>query len=93
MQQYTANKSNQIRPIENLILGVDPRRLSEIDDRIVRMMGYSVHRPFIGYVDGLNPLRGAQRMVDWLQKPLEREPPAFAEWSQDKEGEAIRSNL
>ena len=64
------------------MLAVDPRRLGEIDDRIVKMIGYAVHRPFIGYVDGLNPLKGAQRMVEWLKKPLQKEPPAFAETSE-----------
>lgn len=29
-------------------------------------------------VDGLDPLKGAKRMVDWLQQPLETQPPAFA---------------
>ena len=38
-----------IRPIENQILAVDPRRLPSIPRRIVEMMGYKIHRPFIGY--------------------------------------------
>lgn len=38
-----------IRPIENQILAVDPRRLDEIPPRIVSMMGYRTHAPFIGY--------------------------------------------
>ncbi len=38
-----------IRPIENQILAVDPRRLEQIDKNIVDMMGYMIHRPFIGY--------------------------------------------
>jgi hypothetical protein len=29
-------------------------------------------------VDGLDPLKGARRMVDWLQQPLDAQPPAFA---------------
>ena len=96
-----------IRPIENLILAVDPRRLEQIDRRIVEMMGYKIHRPFIGYgelslehlvakdgtkkiggeenideclrliADGLNPIRGARRMVEWLSKPMIERPPAF----------------
>jgi len=39
----------QIRPVENQILAVDPRRLPEIPPRIVEMMGYRIHKPFIGY--------------------------------------------
>lgn len=38
-----------IRPIENQILAVDPRKLDEIDPRIVDMMGYKVMAPFMGY--------------------------------------------
>ncbi|KAF5009662.1 hypothetical protein F66182_15532, partial [Fusarium sp. NRRL 66182] len=47
-----------IRAVENQFLAVDPRRLSEIPDDIVRMMGYGLQKPFIGYVDGLDPLKG-----------------------------------
>lgn len=67
-----------IRAVENQFLAVDPRRLSEIPEDIVKMMGYGLQKPFIGYVDGLDPLKGAKRMVDWLQHPLETNPPAFA---------------
>jgi ectoine hydroxylase-related dioxygenase (phytanoyl-CoA dioxygenase family) len=38
-----------IRPIENQILAVDPRKLGDIDSRIVDMMGYRTFQPFIGY--------------------------------------------
>ncbi|KAK2749370.1 hypothetical protein FQN57_006302 [Myotisia sp. PD_48] len=67
-----------IRPIENQILAVDPRKLKDIPPSIVNMMGYRVHRPFVGYADGLNPRKAAQRMVDWLQKPVDNSPPTFA---------------
>ncbi len=39
----------QMRQIENQFLAVDPRRLGEIPERIVDMVGYQTHRPFIGY--------------------------------------------
>lgn len=41
-----------IRQIENQLLAVDPRKVEsgEIPERIVNMMGYRVHQPFIGYV-------------------------------------------
>ncbi|KAL1966010.1 hypothetical protein VTN77DRAFT_4950 [Rasamsonia byssochlamydoides] len=67
-----------IRPVENQFLAVDPRRLPQIPDRIVAMMGYGIQKPFIGYVDGLDPLKAARRMIQWLQSPLEEYPPAFA---------------
>ena len=38
-----------IRPIENQVLAVDPRKLDEIDQKIVDMMGYRVMAPFMGY--------------------------------------------
>ncbi|EEH03287.1 phytanoyl-CoA dioxygenase [Histoplasma capsulatum G186AR] len=66
-----------IRQIENQILAVDPRRLAEIPQRIVEMMGYRIHAPFIGYADGLNPVSAVRRMVNWLQAPLDPNPPAF----------------
>ena len=66
-----------IRPIENQILAVDPRRLSGIDPKIVDLMGYKTMEPFMGYADGLNPRRAAARMVRWLQGKMEQ-PPTFA---------------
>ncbi|KAF9895006.1 hypothetical protein FE257_004630 [Aspergillus nanangensis] len=66
-----------IRPIENQFLAVDPRRLPEIPGKIVEMMGYKTHNPFIGYADGLNPVRASKRLVRWLQQPLDRNPPSF----------------
>lgn len=37
-----------IRPLENLILCVDPRKLPEIPERVVDMMGYKSAFPFLG---------------------------------------------
>jgi len=41
-----------IRQIENMILAIDPRKIErgEIPKRIVDMLGYRVHQPFIGNV-------------------------------------------
>ncbi|KAF1814926.1 phytanoyl-CoA dioxygenase [Eremomyces bilateralis CBS 781.70] len=86
-----------IRPIENMVLSVDPRRLPEIPERIVEMMGYAIHKPFIGYADGLEPLKGADRMVNWLQRPLDPSPPTFADWkgkaTARKGDEGIKSKI
>ena len=84
----------QIRPFENPYLAVDPRRLDEIPQQIVDLMGYKIQMPFTGYgesaftvlfdvaergtVDGLSPRAGARRMVKWLQGPLDHSPPGFA---------------
>lgn len=67
-----------IRPIENQILAVDPRKLDSIHPRIVEMMGYTHMEPFIGYADGLGPRRAARRMVRWLQQEVDENPPTFA---------------
>ena len=39
----------QMRQIENHYLAIDPRRLSEMPERVVNLLGYKVHPPFIGY--------------------------------------------
>ena len=67
-----------IRPIENQILAVDPRKLDGIHPRIVEMMGYKHMQPFMGYADGLNPRRAAARMVRWLEGDVDYNPPTFA---------------
>ncbi|KAI1615603.1 hypothetical protein EDD36DRAFT_433196 [Exophiala viscosa] len=67
-----------IRPIENQILAVDPRKLDKIHPRIVELMGYKHMEPFMGYADGMGPRRAARRMVRWLQHDVEESPPTFA---------------
>ncbi|KAK2017622.1 phytanoyl-CoA dioxygenase [Colletotrichum eremochloae] len=76
-----------IRPLENLMIGVDPRRVlsGEIPKRIADMMGYRSAIPFIGYVDGMNPRKAAKRLVRWLQSPVDPNPPTFAKEEGDKE--------
>ncbi|KAK5462925.1 hypothetical protein LTS15_002637 [Exophiala xenobiotica] len=67
-----------IRPIENQILAVDPRKLDRIHPRIVDMMQYKHMEPFMGYADGMGPRRAARRMVRWLQSEIDESPPTFA---------------
>lgn len=67
-----------IRPIENQMLAVDPRKLDEIPENIVEMMGYNTHRPFIGYVDSMNPRKGVARLTHWAQNPVDQGSPTFA---------------
>lgn len=46
-----------LRPMEAYLLSV-PREIARtVSDDIRRMLGYSIHPPFIGAVDGLHPLR------------------------------------
>ncbi len=44
------------RQLENMILAVGPKA-ADYSERIRAMMGYSIHPPFMGYVDGRHPLR------------------------------------
>ncbi len=44
------------RQLENMILAVGPRA-ADYSDRIKAMLGYSITPPFMGYVDGMHPLR------------------------------------
>jgi ectoine hydroxylase-related dioxygenase (phytanoyl-CoA dioxygenase family) len=46
-----------LRPMEPFTLSVPRDTARVVSDDIRRMLGYSVHPPFIGAVDGLHPLR------------------------------------
>jgi hypothetical protein len=39
-----------------MILAVGPKA-ADYSERIQGMIGYSIHPPFMGYVDGMHPLR------------------------------------
>jgi ectoine hydroxylase-related dioxygenase (phytanoyl-CoA dioxygenase family) len=46
-----------LRPMEAFTLSVSRDIAREVSDDIKRMLGYSIHPPFVGAVDGLHPLR------------------------------------
>jgi ectoine hydroxylase-related dioxygenase (phytanoyl-CoA dioxygenase family) len=46
-----------LRPMEAFTLSVSREIARTVSDDIRRMLGYSVHPPFVGAVDGLHPLR------------------------------------
>lgn len=46
-----------LRTQENYSLSVSRERAAQCSPHIQRMLGYSVHRPFMGMVDGMHPLR------------------------------------
>ncbi len=46
-----------LRPQESQLLIVPPARAAACSPRMRSMLGYSIHPPFIGQVDGMNPLR------------------------------------
>jgi ectoine hydroxylase-related dioxygenase (phytanoyl-CoA dioxygenase family) len=46
-----------LRPQESQLLIMPPDAARRCSDRIRAMLGYSIHPPFIGQVDGMHPLR------------------------------------
>jgi ectoine hydroxylase-related dioxygenase (phytanoyl-CoA dioxygenase family) len=46
-----------IRQIENMTLAVPPPAASAFSPLVQALLGYSIHPPFIGYVDGRDPRR------------------------------------
>lgn len=45
------------RPLETMLLAVPPHIAAGLPERARELIGYSIHPPFIGYVDGLHPKR------------------------------------
>jgi len=74
-----------VRPLEDLMLCVDPRKLKDIPERVVDMMGYKSAYPFLGSVDGLNPRKGMARFLRWMREPVDYNPPTFAKEVGQKE--------
>ena len=46
-----------LRQIENMALAIPTDIVATLPTRVQEMLGYSIHQPFIGYVDGLHPRR------------------------------------
>ncbi|WIM86487.1 phytanoyl-CoA dioxygenase family protein [Candidatus Mycobacterium wuenschmannii] len=46
-----------LRPMEAYTLSISRDIARDVSDDIRRMLGYSIHPPFVGAVDGLHPLR------------------------------------
>ena len=44
-----------VRQIENMIASVSKENALKLSEEVRRLMGYSIHPPFIGYVDGVHP--------------------------------------
>lgn len=45
------------RPLETMLKAVSPEIASTYSDRVQELLGYSIHAPFMGYVDGMHPKR------------------------------------
>jgi ectoine hydroxylase-related dioxygenase (phytanoyl-CoA dioxygenase family) len=44
-----------LRPVENHVLVVPPDVARDLSTRLQELLGYNIHPPFIGYVDGRHP--------------------------------------
>ncbi|MEL6530210.1 MAG: phytanoyl-CoA dioxygenase family protein [Pseudomonadota bacterium] len=45
------------RPLEQQLIAVPPEKAARLPERVQELLGYSIHAPFMGYVDGMNPKR------------------------------------
>ena len=45
------------RPLEQQLLAVPPEQAARLPRRAQELLGYSIHEPFMGYVDGMHPRR------------------------------------
>jgi ectoine hydroxylase-related dioxygenase (phytanoyl-CoA dioxygenase family) len=46
-----------MRQLENMCLAVPPDLAENLPERARELIGYSIHPPFMGYVDGTHPKR------------------------------------
>ncbi|QJB70111.1 phytanoyl-CoA dioxygenase family protein [Parasphingorhabdus halotolerans] len=46
-----------MRPLETMLLAVPPEKAAKLPSRVQELLGYSIHEPFMGYVDGMHPRR------------------------------------
>lgn len=45
------------RPLEQQLLAVPPEKAAKLPERVQELLGYGIHKPFMGYVDGMHPRR------------------------------------
>ncbi len=50
-----------LRPQENHVIAVPPSVVKELPERLQELLGYNIHPPFVGYVDGRHPRRALER--------------------------------
>jgi ectoine hydroxylase-related dioxygenase (phytanoyl-CoA dioxygenase family) len=55
-----------LRPVENHVLVVPPAAAAELSPRLQELLGYNIHPPFIGYVDGRHP----RKLIDEATLPV-----------------------
>jgi ectoine hydroxylase-related dioxygenase (phytanoyl-CoA dioxygenase family) len=52
-----------VRQLENMILAVPAEVAETLPERVRELIGYSIHPPFMGHVDGLHPKRLLRRQA------------------------------
>jgi ectoine hydroxylase-related dioxygenase (phytanoyl-CoA dioxygenase family) len=57
-----------LRPVENHVLVVPPAAAAGLPVRLQELLGYNIHPPFIGYVDGRHP----RKLIDEAEASLTR---------------------
>jgi ectoine hydroxylase-related dioxygenase (phytanoyl-CoA dioxygenase family) len=58
-----------VRQLENMCLAVPPEIADKLPERVRELIGYSIHPPFMGHVDGLHPKRLLRTMQTSLSTP------------------------
>ena len=53
-----------VRPLENMILSTPPETAAKLPQRARELIGYSIHPPFMGYVDGMHPQKALDKLID-----------------------------
>ena len=53
-----------LRPVENHVLAVPPDVARDLPPRLQELLGYNIHPPFIGYVDGRHPRKVLDQLSD-----------------------------
>jgi ectoine hydroxylase-related dioxygenase (phytanoyl-CoA dioxygenase family) len=54
--------------VENHALVVPPAAAAGLPERLQELLGYNIHPPFIGYVDGRHP----RKLIDEVEASLSR---------------------
>ena len=52
-----------LRPQENHVIAVPPAVVATLEPRLQELLGYGIHPPFVGYVDGRHPKRALEERV------------------------------
>jgi ectoine hydroxylase-related dioxygenase (phytanoyl-CoA dioxygenase family) len=52
--------SGWLRPQENHVIAVPPDVVATLEPRLQELLGYGIHPPFVGYVDGRHPRRALE---------------------------------